>query len=209
MIGIFALLAVAMILVVKFCKKTLKIVLSIIASMCLCSDIIYIPAYATELDPTLPITDVDPGTGENPDGGNTEDPTNPDTGGDSDTDDGDNDTGEGGNTENPDGSGNESQDPDTDPEEPEYIPSDINTLSSLEVEGFELSPSFDAHTLEYNLTINAGYEKINIKAGKTDYKSSLSGLGEYEVSWKQGKYDFKITFFYSGYFGNLELWKED
>lgn len=30
MIGIFALLAVAMILVVKFCKKTLKIVLSII-----------------------------------------------------------------------------------------------------------------------------------------------------------------------------------
>ena len=23
------------------------------------------------------------------------------------------------------------------------------------------------------------------------------------------QYNFKITFFYSGYFGNLELWKED
>lgn len=157
--------------------KLRKVLLTIIASMCLCSDIIYIPTHATELDGTTPATDVNPGT-DNPGGEGT---TNPDGGT----------TNPDGGTTNPDGG---TTNPDeNEPDEPEYIPSDINTLSSLEVKGFDLSPSFNSHTLEYNLTINAGYEKIEIGASKSDYKSSVSGLGEFDVSWKQGTYDFKIV----------------
>ena len=160
--------------------KLRRFLLTFIASMCLCSDIIYMPVHAT---PT------DPGTGETtPDNGET----TPDSG-ETTPDNGETTPDDGETT--PDNGETTPDNGETPPEEeePEYIPSSTNTLSYLEVEGFELSPSFSNDIYEYNLTINAGYEKIKINAGKDDYLSSVSGLGEFDVSWKQGLYDFEVT----------------
>jgi len=55
-------------------------------------------------------------------------------------------------------------------------------LSNLEVEGYEISPVFDKNTLEYIVELEPETKKINIKATKEDSRSSISGLGDVEVS---------------------------
>ena len=121
--------------------KLRRFLLTFIASMCLCSDIIYMPVHATPTDPGTGETTPDngettPGSGETtPDSGETT-PDNGET--------------------TPDNGETTPDNGETPPEEeePEYIPSSTNTLSYLEVEGFELSPSFSNDIYEYNLTIN-------------------------------------------------------
>ena len=64
-------------------------------------------------------------------------------------------------------------------------------LSSLEVEGYELSPKFDKDTLEYTVELEPEPEPINIKGTKDDSRSSVSGLGEIQVT--EGTNSIKIV----------------
>lgn len=63
-----------------------------------------------------------------------------------------------------------------------YVASSNNSLSSLSVDGLELSPSFDSGTTEYSVTAKEGTESINIKAIPADNKSNVSGVGNVNVS---------------------------
>ncbi len=68
--------------------------------------------------------------------------------------------------------------------------SKINTLSSLKVDGFELSPQFDSDVLEYSVVVPPNTTKINISATKKDATSTVSGTGEFEVT--EGDNQFKV-----------------
>ena len=68
--------------------------------------------------------------------------------------------------------------------------SKINTLSSLKVDGYELSPVFDSEVLEYSVVVPPNTTKINISAVKKDATSTVSGTGEFEVT--EGDNQFKI-----------------
>ena len=68
--------------------------------------------------------------------------------------------------------------------------SKINTLSSLKVDGFELSPQFDSDVLEYSVVVPPNTTKINISATKKDSTSTVSGTGEFEVT--EGDNQFKV-----------------
>ena len=68
--------------------------------------------------------------------------------------------------------------------------SKINTLSSLKVDGFDLSPTFDSEVLEYSVVVPPNTTKINISATKKDSTSTVSGTGEFEVT--EGDNQFKI-----------------
>lgn len=68
--------------------------------------------------------------------------------------------------------------------------SKINTLSSLKVDGFDLSPTFDSEVLEYSVVVPPNTTKINISAVKKDATSTVSGTGEFDVT--EGDNQFKI-----------------
>lgn len=57
-----------------------------------------------------------------------------------------------------------------------------NYLSSLEIEGYELNPSFDKDTLEYSIVLEPGLEKVNISATKEHSKASVKGDGEISLT---------------------------
>ncbi len=53
--------------------------------------------------------------------------------------------------------------------------SSINTLNSLEVQGYELTPVFDPNVTEYSTTVPAGTESVYISITKKDSKSVANG----------------------------------
>lgn len=57
-----------------------------------------------------------------------------------------------------------------------------NNLSSLGIEGYELSPVFSANQTEYTVELAPETEKINIIATKADNTASINGIGEITVS---------------------------
>lgn len=57
-----------------------------------------------------------------------------------------------------------------------------NYLKSLSIEGYELDKSFDKDTLEYNVTLNPGTDKINVSAEVEDSTAKTKGTGEISVS---------------------------
>ena len=60
----------------------------------------------------------------------------------------------------------------------EYIAptkSSVNTLNSLEVQGYELTPEFDPNVTEYSTTVPAGTESVYINITKKDSKSVANG----------------------------------
>lgn len=57
-----------------------------------------------------------------------------------------------------------------------------NYLKSLSVEGAQLTPAFNKNTLEYTVELEPRTEKISVSAQVDDYKASVSGTGEKEVS---------------------------
>lgn len=64
----------------------------------------------------------------------------------------------------------------------------INTLNSLSVDGYSISPSFNKDTLNYTLSVNSDVSKVKVKASKTSSKSSfVSGYGERDVSLNYGE----------------------
>lgn len=68
--------------------------------------------------------------------------------------------------------------------------SKINTLSSLKVDGYPLSPQFDSDVLEYSVVVPPNTTKINISATRKDATSTVSGTGEFEVT--EGDNQFKV-----------------
>ena len=68
-----------------------------------------------------------------------------------------------------------------------------NYLSSLGVDGYVLSPSFNKDTLEYSLTLENDVRSINITGAKDDSRSSVSGLGNHELVEGINKIEIKVT----------------
>lgn len=68
-----------------------------------------------------------------------------------------------------------------------------NNLSSLSVEGYDISPAFNKDTLEYTVELPNGTESINVKASKADNKSTVSGVGKIEVNEGANKISVVVT----------------
>ena len=71
--------------------------------------------------------------------------------------------------------------------------SDNNYLSSLKVDNYKLSPSFNKKTLNYKLSLNSDVDKINISATPESDKASITGTGEISVLEGENKIDIVIT----------------
>ena len=56
-----------------------------------------------------------------------------------------------------------------------------NTLKSLEVEGYNLSPEFNKNTTNYTVDLDSDVTRINVKAVANDSSAKISGIGEIEV----------------------------
>ncbi len=68
-----------------------------------------------------------------------------------------------------------------------------NNLQSLSVEGYEISPKFDAKTKEYSVNVPNTVDKIKIIATKADGYASLSGDGEKEVEEGANLFEIVVT----------------
>ena len=81
--------------------------------------------------------------------------------------------------------------------EPAYIPpktySSNNNLKALEVEGYNISPTFSKDAKEYSLEVPNGTEKVVIKATKEDSSAKISGDGEVKVTEGTNKIEIKVT----------------
>lgn len=62
------------------------------------------------------------------------------------------------------------------------VKSSINYLSSLSIEGVELSPAFDKETTEYDVTLEAGTNSVIVNGTKESSVSYVTGLGDVTVS---------------------------
>lgn len=62
------------------------------------------------------------------------------------------------------------------------VKSSINYLSSLSIEGAELSPQFDKDTTEYEVTLESGTSSIKVNGSKESNVSYVTGLGDVSVS---------------------------
>ena len=68
-----------------------------------------------------------------------------------------------------------------------------NNLSSLEIDGYSISPEFNKDVTEYNLTVDQNVEKINITAKAEDSKASISGAGEVNLSLGENTIEVRVT----------------
>lgn len=68
-----------------------------------------------------------------------------------------------------------------------------NYLSSLNVDGYDITPVFNKNTLEYSLTVENDVRKINISANKEDSKSSVEGAGSHDLIEGLNKIEVKVT----------------
>ena len=66
-----------------------------------------------------------------------------------------------------------------------------NNLASLGVEGFTLTPEFNANTLEYSVTVPEDTKNVNITGIVQDKKASINGVGVQQVN--QGNNKFLVT----------------
>lgn len=57
-----------------------------------------------------------------------------------------------------------------------------NYLKSLSIDGYELTPKFNKDTLEYQVELEPGTEKINVVADKEDTKARIKGAGEITIT---------------------------
>ncbi len=73
------------------------------------------------------------------------------------------------------------------------LKSNNNYLSSLSVEGYELSPQFDKQTLEYTLNKKIKESVINIKAIADDSKATVIGTGNIKINKNQNKFRIDVT----------------
>lgn len=66
-----------------------------------------------------------------------------------------------------------------------------NNLASLGVEGFTLTPEFNANTLEYSVTVPEDTKEVNLTGTVQDKKASITGVGVQQVN--QGNNKFLVT----------------
>lgn len=66
-----------------------------------------------------------------------------------------------------------------------------NNLASLAVEGFTLTPEFNANTLEYSVIVPEDTKNVNITGTVQDKKASINGVGVQQVN--QGNNKFLVT----------------
>lgn len=66
-----------------------------------------------------------------------------------------------------------------------------NNLASLGVEGFTLTPEFNANTLEYSVIVPEDTKNVNITGTVQDKKASITGVGIHDVN--QGNNKFLVT----------------
>ncbi len=66
-----------------------------------------------------------------------------------------------------------------------------NNLASLGIDGFTLTPEFNANTLEYSVTVPENTKEVNITASVQDRKASVTGVGVQQVN--QGNNKFLVT----------------
>ena len=71
--------------------------------------------------------------------------------------------------------------------------SNDNTLKSLSIDSYELSPKFDKNTTEYNVEVPSGVEKISIDAEKNDTKAKVTGIGDINVKEGLNKIEVMVT----------------
>ena len=71
--------------------------------------------------------------------------------------------------------------------------STVNTLKSLSVSGYDLSPEFNEDTLEYSVSVPPTTTKVSIDAIRKDNASKVEGTGEFEVNEGQNKFEIKVT----------------
>jgi hypothetical protein len=57
-----------------------------------------------------------------------------------------------------------------------------NKLSSLSVEGFSITPSFDMNTADYSLIVDSGVSSVKISAKAIDSAASIDGTGNIDLS---------------------------
>ncbi len=68
-----------------------------------------------------------------------------------------------------------------------------NTLSSLSIDGVNLEPAFNKNTTSYNVNLEAGVTKINVKATPNDKSAKVTGIGETEVSEGNNNIEVVVT----------------
>lgn len=68
-----------------------------------------------------------------------------------------------------------------------------NTLSSLSIDGVNLEPAFNKNTTSYNVNLEAGVTKINVKATPNDKSAKVTGIGEIEVSEGNNNIEVVVT----------------
>lgn len=66
-----------------------------------------------------------------------------------------------------------------------------NNLASLGVEGFTLTPEFNANTLEYSVIVPEDTKEVNLTGTVQDKKASITGVGVQQVN--QGNNKFLVT----------------
>lgn len=68
-----------------------------------------------------------------------------------------------------------------------------NNLSSLGVDGYTLTPEFNASTTSYTVDMGSDITSIKITASKADSTASVTGTGEFPVSEGINTFEIKVT----------------
>ncbi len=68
-----------------------------------------------------------------------------------------------------------------------------NYLSSLKVEGYTLSPTFNKDINEYTVKLDSSIEEIIVTATKSDSTASINGTGKIKVSEGENKITITVT----------------
>ncbi len=66
-------------------------------------------------------------------------------------------------------------------------------LSSLSVEGHNLSPAFSAYTYEYELVVESDVEKVEVKAKTADVAASVTGTGSFSLNYGDNTVSVTVT----------------
>lgn len=67
-----------------------------------------------------------------------------------------------------------------------------NNLSSLSVDGYQITPEFNKDITEYQLTVDESIEKVNILAKTSHEKASITGTGEVMLSSGENTIEVKV-----------------
>lgn len=68
-----------------------------------------------------------------------------------------------------------------------------NNLSSIKVNGYEITPSFDKKTTEYKVELPSNVESIEVSATAEDRAASVSGIGTIQVAEGENKIEIICT----------------